>query len=71
MLKQRRVQGQEVLSLFEEQRGSFAVLREWTDLEAQSPWVALESSPLVLDPQGLLKLRQLVDHLQKRIADEK
>ena len=71
MLKMRRVGGQEVLSLFDEPIGTFAVPREWTDQAPPSPSLdVLEQAP-ILHAACLLKLRELVQFIGKSIDDAK
>jgi hypothetical protein len=60
------VGGREVLSLFEEGRGTVPLPREWTDQAAPSPYSdVLEQAP-ILHPSCLLKLRELIDLLGKK-----
>jgi hypothetical protein len=70
ILKIRKIGGQEVLSLYDDQRGSLPILREWTDQAVLSPGAdPIEPAP-ILDVRCLLKLHDLVRALTKRIDDE-
>ena len=71
MLKVRRVGGRQVLSLFDEHNGTVALPREWTDQAPPSPYsCVLERAP-VLHVACLIKLRELVNFIEKRIDDAK
>jgi len=71
VLKVRRVGGREVLSLFEEGRGVFALPREWTDQASPSPYSDVLEEPLILHATCLLKLRELINLIEKRIDHAK
>jgi hypothetical protein len=71
VLKVRRVGGREVLSLFEEGHGTFALPREWTDQAAPSPYSTVLDEPPILHASFLLKLRELIELIGKRIDDAK
>ena len=71
VLKVRRVGGCEVLSLFEEGRGTLALPREWTDQAPLSPYSNVLEQPPILHAAGLLKLRELIDLIGKGIDDAK
>jgi len=68
VLKTRRLSGQESLSLRHPERGTFAMLRNWTD------WAPPGASPspghesLLVDAFGLVQLAELVACL--KIGDE-
>ena len=69
VLKVRRVAGQEVLSLFDEQTGTAALPREWTDQGVPSPYsTVLEHRP-ILHTACLLKLIELVQFIKKGVDD--
>ena len=69
VLKVRRVAGQEMLSLFDEQTGTAALPREWTDQGAPSPYsTVLEHRP-ILHAACLLKLSELVQFIKKGVDD--
>jgi hypothetical protein len=69
VLKVRRVGGREVLSLFDEQTGTVALPREWTDQAPPSPYSSVLEQAPVLDVACLLKLQELVHVIGKRIDD--
>jgi hypothetical protein len=71
VLKVRRVSGCEVLSLFEEGCGTFALPREWTDQASPSPYRNILEPPPILHPACLIKLHELVGMMRKRIDDAK
>jgi hypothetical protein len=71
VLKVRQVGGREVLSLFEEGRGTVALPREWTDQASPSPYTNVLDQPSILHPACLIKLRELVELITKRIDDAK
>lgn len=54
VLKVRRLSGQESLSLRHGERGSFALLRDWTD------WAPPDCAVLLVDVFGLIRLAELV-----------
>jgi hypothetical protein len=56
-----------VLSLFDEQRGSVALPRAWTDQAAPSPYAALSEPPPILEVRCLLQLWQLKQILEKKV----
>jgi hypothetical protein len=66
VLKVRRVGGREVLSLFEEGHGTLALPREWTDQAAPSPYCTVLHEPPILHASYLLKLRELIELLEKQ-----
>lgn len=71
MLKVRRVSGRDVLSLFDEHKGTIALPREWTDQTVPSPYSSLLEQPPILDAACLIKLHQLLQLIGKRIDDAK
>jgi hypothetical protein len=71
VLKVRRVGGCEVLSLFEEGRGTVALPREWTDQAPPSPYSTVLDKPSILHATYLLKLCELIKLIGKRIDDAK
>jgi hypothetical protein len=72
VLKVRRAGGREVLSLFDEQKGTIALPREWTDQAPPSMLSGvLPSQAPLLHPAYLIQLRELVELLNKRIDDAK
>ena len=71
MLKVRRVAGREVLSLLDEANGTIALLREWTDQAAPSPYTSVLERPPVLHAACLIKLLELVHLIHKRVDDAK
>jgi hypothetical protein len=66
VLKKRRVGGQEVLSLFDEPNGTVALPREWTDHAPPSPYATVLEPAPVLDVAGLIKLRELLQLMEKK-----
>jgi hypothetical protein len=71
VLKVRRVGGHEVLSLFDENKGTIALPREWTDQASPSPYSSLLDKPPILHATYLLKLCELIELIGKRIDDAK
>ena len=71
MLKVRRVGGRQVLSLFDEHNGTLALPREWTDQAAPSSYSSVLEPAPVLQVACLIKLRELVNLIGKRIDDAK
>jgi hypothetical protein len=72
VLKVRRVGGHEVLSLFDEDKGTIALPREWTDQAPPSPYSSvLDKPPPILHATYLLKLCELIELIGKRIDDAK
>ena len=71
MLKVRRVGGHQVLSLFDEHNGTVALPREWTDQAPPSPYSSVLEQAPVLHVACLIKLRELVNFIEKRIDDTK
>jgi hypothetical protein len=71
ILRVRRVGGHEVLSLFDEDKGTIALRREWTDQAQPLPYSSVLDRPPLLHPTCLLKLRELIELIQKRIDDAK
>lgn len=71
VLKVRRVGGREVLSLFEEGRGTVPLPREWTDQATPSPYSGVLEQAPILHATYLLKLCELINLIGKRIDDAK
>jgi hypothetical protein len=69
VLKRRRIGGREVLSLFDEGRGTVTVPRDWTDQAAPSLYTSGSESPPILHPACLVQLLALSKAIQKRIDD--
>lgn len=69
MLKVRRVAGREVLSLFDEHNGTIAISREWTDQAPPLPYSSVLEQAPILHAACLIKLRELVQLIGKRIDD--
>src|SRR5208283_2097437 len=69
VLKVRRLSGQESLSLRDPERGTFAMLRNWTDWAppGASPSPGCES--LLIDAFGLVQLAELVACLSTTTTD--
>jgi len=70
ILKIRKIAGQEVLSLYDDKRGSLPIPRDWTDQAMLSPDAGLIEPAPILDARCLLKLHELVRATTKRIDDE-
>jgi uncharacterized protein DUF5372 len=70
ILKIRKMGGREVLSLYEDQRGSLPIPRDWTDQALLSPHAGLNEAAPILDVRCLLKLQDLVRAVTKNIDDE-
>jgi hypothetical protein len=70
ILKIRKAAGREVLSLYDEQRGSLPIPRDWTDQAVPSANAGLIEPAPILDARCLLKLHDLVQTLTKRVDDE-
>jgi hypothetical protein len=70
ILKIRKVAGREVFSLYDEQKGSLPIPRDWTDQAVLSPEAGLIKPAPILDARCLLKLHDLVQAVTKRIDDE-
>ena len=70
ILKIRKIGGQEVLSLYDDKRGSLPIPRDWTDQAVLCPEAGLIEPPPILEVQCLLKLQDLVRATIKRIDDE-
>jgi hypothetical protein len=71
ILKIRKIGGQEVLSLYDDKRGSsLPIPREWTDQAVLSLEAGLIEPAPILDVRCLLKLHDLVRAVTKRIDDE-
>ena len=66
ILKVRKIAGQDVLSLYDEKRGSLTMPRAWTDQAEPSPYMGLPGPAPRLDVRCLLKLHQLVRATSKR-----
>jgi Family of unknown function (DUF5372) len=69
ILKIRKVAGREVLSLYDDKRGSLPIPRDWTDQAVLSPDANLTEPTPILDARCLLKLHDLVRTTAKRIDD--
>jgi hypothetical protein len=67
----RKVGGREVLSLLDEHTGTVALPREWTDQALPCPYSSVLEQAPVLHATSLLKLRELVQVIGKRIDDAK
>jgi len=70
ILKIRKIAGQEVLSLFDDKRGSLPIPRDWTDQARLCPHEGLIEPAPILDARCLLKLHALVRAATKGIDDE-
>jgi hypothetical protein len=68
-LKRRRVGNREVLSLFDEGRGTVALPQDWTDQAAPSPYATSAESPPILHPVCLVQLLALLQTIQKGVDD--
>jgi hypothetical protein len=67
VLKVRRVSGVETLSLRQDEFGSFAVPREWTDWAPPDAQITPDGSkPLLIDACGLLALTEVVTSLKRK-----
>ena len=66
ILKVRKIAGQDVLSLYDEKRGSLTMPRAWTDQAEPSPYMGLPEPAPRLDVRCLLKLHELVRATSKR-----
>ena len=66
ILKIRKAAGREVLSLYDEQRGSLPIPRDWTDQAVPSANAGLIEPAPILDARCLLKLHDLVQTLNKK-----
>jgi Family of unknown function (DUF5372) len=71
VLKLRRIGGREVLSLFDEGRGTVTVPREWTDQATPSLYASGSESPPILHPVCLVQLLALSKAIQKGVDDAK
>jgi Family of unknown function (DUF5372) len=71
ILKIRKIAGQEVLSLYDDKKGSLPIPRDWTDQALLSPHARLIEPTPILDARCLLKLQDLVRVATKSIDDEK
>ena len=60
-----------MLSLFDEQKGTIALPREWTDQAPPSMVSGVLPQPPILHPACLIQLRELVQLLKKKIDDAK
>jgi hypothetical protein len=67
VLKARRAGGREVLSLFDEQQGTIALPREWTDHAPPSTVSGVLPQAPILHPAYLLQLCELAQLLKKKI----
>ena len=63
VLKERRIAGVDTLILREFERGTFSVVREWTDWADPSLYDSLGFPPRRLDADSLFKLVALLDQL--------
>ena len=70
ILKIRKIAGQEVLSLYDDERGTLPIPRDWTDQALLSPRAGLIEPAPILDARCLLKLQDLVRAATKSIDDE-
>ena len=70
ILKIRKMGGQEVLSLYDDKRGSLPIPRDWTDQALPSGHAGLIEPAPILDARCLLKLHDLVRVATKRIDHE-
>lgn len=70
ILKIRKIAGREVLSLYDDKRGSLPIPRDWTDQALLSPHAGLIEPAPILEARCLLKLHDLVQAITKRIDDE-
>ena len=66
ILKVREIAGQDVLSLYDEKRGSLTMPRAWTDQAEPCPYADLPEPAPRLDVRCLLKLHELVRATSKR-----
>jgi hypothetical protein len=69
ILKIRKIAGREVLSLYDDKRGSLPIPRDWTDQAVLPDGNLIEPAP-ILDARCLLKLHDLVRATTKRIDGE-
>ena len=65
VLKERRSGGIDTLLLRELDRGTFSIAREWTDWADPSPYGSLGLPLRRFDPDSLLELAALLEHLTK------
>ena len=70
ILKIRKMGALEVLSLYDDKRGSLPIPRDWTDQALFSPHEGLIEPAPILDARCLLKLQDLVRAATKSIDDE-
>ena len=70
ILKIRKIAGQEVLSLYDDKRGSLPIPRDWTDQALLAAHAGLIEPAPILDARCLLKLHDLVRAATKRIDHE-
>jgi hypothetical protein len=63
VLKARRIAGIDTLLLRELERGSFSIVREWTDWADPSPYCSLGLPPRRLDAGSLCELATLLEQL--------
>jgi hypothetical protein len=66
ILKIRKVSGREVFSLYDEQKGSLPIPRDWTDQAVLSPEAGLIEPAPILDARCLFKLHDLVQSWNKK-----
>jgi hypothetical protein len=66
VLKQRKLAGVDTLLLRELERGSFSVVREWTDWADPSAYELLGLTPQRLDVHSLLELVALLEQLDNK-----
>jgi hypothetical protein len=60
ILKVRKLAGQEILSLYDQKRGSLTMPRAWTDQAEPAPYAGLPGPAPILDVRCLLKLHELL-----------
>ena len=70
ILKIRKMAGGEVLSLYDDQKGSLPIPRDWTDQTLLSPHAGLIEPAPILDARCLLKLQDLVRAATESIDNE-
>ena len=70
ILKTRKVSGEDTLILEGTDRGTFAVLRDWTDKADPNLYDSLGSDNPILSLEGLLALTKLIDQTKKRVDSE-
>jgi hypothetical protein len=65
----RRAAGHPVLSLFDEHHGTVTLPQEWTDQALPALYASVLGQAPILDAACLVKLRELVQLMKKRIDD--